>query len=137
AGNIDLGSGIAEGLTKAIESIQAGDLQGAVGGLTQLGSAIGTLIGGPAVGALVGAIGRGVQAAIGLFQTISDLFTGDSPARRKLAQSLASTVAGAFRTGIIEGMRGGEDWQKNLKQGVQEAVLGAVVDAFIQAAVMQ
>lgn len=137
AGNIDLGSGIAEGLTKAIESIQAGDLQGAVGGLTQLGTSIGTLIGGPAVGALVGAIGRGVQAAIGLFQTISDLFTGDSPARRKLAQSLASTVAGAFRTGIIEGMRGGEDWQKNLKQGVQEAVLGAVVDAFIQAAVMQ
>lgn len=137
AGNIDLGSGIAEGLTKAIEGIRGGDLQGALGGLTQLGTAIGTLIGGPAVGALVGAIGRGVQAAVGLFQTISDLFTGDSPARRKLAQSLAGTVAGAFRTGIIEGMKGGEDWQANLKSGVKEAVLGAVVDAFIQAAVMQ
>lgn len=137
ASNIDLGSGIAESLTKAIEGISEGDLQGALGGLTQVGTAIGTLIGGPAVGALVGAIGRGIQAAVGLFQTISDLFTGDSPARRKLAQSLASTVAGAFKAGIIDGMKGGEDWQANLKEGVKDAVLGAVVDAFIQAAVMQ
>lgn len=137
AGNIDLGTGIARGLTDALAGVRDGDLQGALGGLTQLGTAIGTLIGGPAVGALVQAIGQGLQAVVGLFQVISDLFTGDSPARRKLAESLSSTVAGAFKTGIIEGLRGGEDWRENLRQNVQEAVLGAVVDAFIQAAVMQ
>lgn len=137
AGNIDLGSSIAQGLTNALAGVRDGDLQGALGGLTQLGAAIGTLIGGPAVGALVQAIGQGLQAVVGLFQVISDLFTGDSPARRKLAESLSSTVAGAFKTGIIEGLRGGEDWRENLRQNVQEAVLGAVVDAFIQAAVMQ
>lgn len=137
AGNIDLGSSIAQGLTSALAGVRDGDLQGALGGLTQLGAAIGTLIGGPAVGALVQAIGQGLQAVVGLFQVIGDLFTGDSPARRKLAESLSSTVAGAFKTGIIEGLRGGEDWRENLRQNVQEAVLGAVVDAFIQAAVMQ
>lgn len=136
AGDIDLGVGIAKGLTGALEGLRDGDLQGALGGLTQLGTAIGTLIGGPAVGAIVGAIGEGLQAAVGLFQVISDLFTGDSPARRKLAEGISSSVAGAFRTGIMDGLRGGDEWRDNLHEGVKEAVLGALIDSFIQAAVM-
>jgi len=136
AGDINLGVGIAKGLTGALEGIRDNDLQGALGGLTQLGAAIGTLIGGPAVGALVQAIGQGLQAAVGLFQVIGDLFTGDSPARRKLRDSLSSTVAGAFRTGILDGLRGGDRWRENLHESVKEAVLGALIDSFVQAAVM-
>lgn len=134
---LDLGTAMVNGLNDAIAGIRDGDLQGALGGLTTLGQAIGTAIGGSAVGALVGAIGSGLQAVVGLFRTISDLFTGDSEARRQLAKSLQSTVASSFRNGILEGMKGGEDWQQNLRRSVTEAVLGAVIDAFIQAAIIQ
>lgn len=137
ASNIDIGTGIAAGLTKGLEGIRDGNLDSVLSGLTDVGTAIGTAIGGPAVGAIINAIGKAIQAIPALFQAISDIFTGDNPARRKLRDSLAQTVAGAFRTGILEGLSGAADWQENLRQNVQEAVLGAVVDAFVQAAVMQ
>lgn len=134
---LNLGGAMVNGLTAALEGIRDGDVRGALGGLTQLGVAIGTAIGGPAVGALVGAIGQGLQSLVGLGQVISDIFTGDSPARRELADTITQTVAGAIKTGIMEGVRGADGWQDSLRTGVQEAVYGALVDAFIQAAIVQ
>lgn len=132
---LDIGTSITQGLTGALTGIRDGDLGGALDGLTQLGTAIGTAIGGPAVGALVQAIGQGLQAAVELFQVLGDLFTGDSPARRELAKSLTETIAAAVRSGIEEGVRGGDDWAASLRTGITESVYGALLDAFIQAAI--
>ena len=136
AGAFDIGSQIMDGLTNALEGIKAGDLQGVLSGLTSVGVAIGTAIGSPAAGALVGAIGGAIQSAVGLFQSISDLFTGDSKARRDLARALTATVSSAFRAGILDGMKGSDDWQARLGENVKEAVLGALIDAFVQAAIV-
>lgn len=137
ADSLQIANQITGGLTGALEGLRDGNLDGVLSGLTNIGAAIGTAIGGPMVGAIVQQVGQVIQALPRLFQAISDLFTGDSPARRKLRDSLAQTVAGAFQRGIMDGLRGAEDWQANLRDGVQEAVLGALVDAFIQASVMQ
>lgn len=135
--DLQIAGQITTGLTSALEGIRDGNVDSLLSGLTDVGAAIGTAIGGPMAGAIVQQVGQIIQALPRLFQAISDLFTGDSPARRKLRDNLAGTVAGAFRSGIIEGLRGADDWQENLRYGVQEAVMGALVDAFIQAAVMQ
>jgi len=137
AKGFDIAGQISGGLTDALEGITSGDITGVLGGLTQVGAAIGTALGGPAVGALVQSIGGFIQTLPSLFQAISDIFTGDSPARRELAASLATTVASAFKSGILDGLKGGEDWQEQLREGVTDAVLGAVIDAFIQAAIIE
>src|SRR5690606_37604730 len=77
AGNINIGTQIATGLTSALEGIRDGDVNSVLSGLTDIGVAIGTAIGGPAVGAIVQAIGSAIQALPALFQAISDIFTGD------------------------------------------------------------
>lgn len=137
ASDIDIGSAIVNGLDDAIQALRDGDLQASIGGLTSLGVAIGTAIGGPAVGALVGSIGGAIQAVVSLGQTLSDLFTGDSQVRRDLEQALAGGVANAFRTGILDGLKGGDDWQASLREGVRDAIFGAIVDAFVQAAIIE
>lgn len=137
AADLDLGTQVVDGLTAALDGIKTGDIVGAIGGLTNIGVAIGTAIGGPAAGALVGAIGGALQGLVRLGQTISDFFTGDSQARRDLARTLTGTVSGAFRAGILDGLKGGDDWQASLQAGVRDAIFGAIVDAFVQAAIIE
>lgn len=137
AGSIDLGTMIGTGLTDALEGIRDGNLDSVLSGLTDIGVAIGTAIGGPAVGAIVGAIGQAVQALPALFQVISDLFTGDSPARRELASSLTSTVENAMKAGIEAGLRGADDWRETFRTDLRESIVDALVDAFIEASVTQ
>ena len=134
---LNIGGQIASGLTEGLQGIRDGDLQQGLRGLTSIGSAIGTAIGGPAVGAIVDAVGQGIQQLVALGQVLSDLFTGDSPARRQLAAGLEQTIAQAFHAGIVAGAEGATDWQDALAQSTREAVLGALIDAFIQASVIE
>src|SRR5690606_38803485 len=124
---------VAKGVTEALEGLNAGDFQGVLGGLGGIGSAIGSFIGNP----IVSAISAAIQVLPSLFQAVSDLFTGDSPARRELAANLTQTIEGAVRSGIDAGLRGADDWRDTLRTGIRESVVGALVDAFIEAAVTQ
>lgn len=130
---INFGADIAEGVTQALEGLNAGSLEGALGGLASIGATIGAFIGNP----IVGAVAAAIQVLPSLFQAVSDLFTGDSPARRELAASLTQTIEGAVRSGIDAGLRGADDWRDTLRTGIRESVVGALVDAFIEAAVTQ
>src|SRR5690606_25903951 len=124
---------VAKGVTEALEGLNAGDFQGVLGGLGGIGSAIGSFIGNP----IVSAISAAIQVLPSLFQAVSDLFTGDSPARRELAANLTQTIEGAVRSGIDAGLRGADDWRDTLKNGIRESVVDALVDAFIEAAITQ
>jgi hypothetical protein len=137
AGDIEIVVQAFGGLAEALEGLRDGNIDSVLQGLTQVGTAIGFAIGGPAGAAIAQAIGQALQTVVRLGRVLSDLFTGDSPARRQLAKALSDTVAGAFRTGILDGIKGADGWQDRLRDNVQDAILTAIIDAFIQAAIIE
>src|SRR5690606_38908766 len=107
----------ANGLNNAIKAIRDGD---AVSVVRDLGSGIaemvGTAAGIPGLGQLFGAVfGRGHTVVA----SISDAFTGDSPAARAIRDSLTPAITSAFTQGILNGIRGAEGWQDGLRDNVK------------------
>lgn len=160
------GNDIASGLADILDGIKrigeaAGDETEIVAGLTQAlsgaASIVETLREGDGIGAarsLVGIAGSalsqipGLPPGLGQLATaafdlghqivlgISDAFTGDSPAARAIREGLTPAIAQAFSTGILAGVRGQEGWREALEGNVKEAFLGALIQAFVNSAII-
>ncbi|HEX7038895.1 MAG TPA: phage tail tape measure protein [Trueperaceae bacterium] len=123
------------GATRIGKAAQSGDTFGAVSGfISAAAEGIGQLKDIPGLGALAtAALGFGQL----IIQGISDAFTGDSPAARAIRDNLTPAVASAFANGIMAALKGQEDWREALKGNVKEAFLGALIQAFVQGAIVE
>lgn len=122
------------GATKAVESLGSGDKFQTIKNLAMLvGEGAGMAAGIPGVGQAVGAV---FDLGKAIYEALSDSFTGDSPAARAIRESLTPAVASAFSNGIMQALRGQEGWQDSLRDDVKTAFVGALIQAFVQSAIV-
>lgn len=119
--NITLGL---RGMREAIDGINEGDL-----GSTLLGIGVAAA---EAAGQIFGLRGGGelFGAAFGLVQGIVDLFSGDSPARRALSESIAGSVQSGFLT-ALNSFRKGDIDRTELRAALEDSIGDAVFNAAI------
>lgn len=124
-----------EGATRLVEALGSGDGLGIARGLVgSLGAGLSALPGMPAG---LGGLATGVfDLGASIVQAISDAFTGDSQAATAIRESLTPAVASAFSTGILAALRGQQNWQEALEGNVKEAFLGALIQAFVNSAIV-
>lgn len=125
---------VLKGVAKVVEGLSSGDAFDVIkNSASIIGEGIGMAAGVPGVGQLVGAafdLGRMIV------QSISDAFTGDSPAARAIRDGLAGAVQSAFTTGILAALQKGENWRENLREGAKLAFLTALIEAFVKSTIV-
>ena len=130
-----IGEQVAQAVVDGIAAIREGDLKGAVSSLASaVGGVVSLIPGQQALGGFISSSGGFLGEIV---QGLSDLFTGDSPAQRALRSALTDTVAGAFASGIMAGIRGEEGWQQALSDTVKQGLLSALIETFVQTAIVQ
>lgn len=122
------------GAAKIVESLGTGDKFTTIKNLAMLmGEGVGAATGIPGVGQAVGAV---FDLGKAIYQGLSDVFTGDSPAARAIREGLTPAVTSAFSNGIMAALRGQADWRDALKDDVKTAFVGALIQSFIQSAIV-
>lgn len=125
---------VLQGATQLVEVLGSGDAFEVMKNIGMIaGEGIGQAMGIPGVGQAVGAL---FDLGRVIVETISDAFTGDSPAARAIREGLASAVQSAFTTGILAALQQGDNWRENLRDGVRLAFLTGLIEAFVKSAII-
>lgn len=125
---------VLQGATQLVEALGSGDAFEVMKNIGMIaGEGIGQAMGIPGVGQAVGAL---FDLGRVIVETISDAFTGDSPAARAIRDGLTSAVQSAFTTGILAALQQGDNWRENLRDGVRLAFLTGLIEAFVKSAII-
>lgn len=125
---------VLQGATQLVEALGSGDAFEVMKNIGMIaGEGIGQAMGIPGVGQAVGAL---FDLGRVIVETISDAFTGDSPAARAIRDGLTSAVQSAFTTGILAALQQGDNWRENLRDGVRLAFLTGLIEAFVKSQII-
>lgn len=123
-----------KGLREVVDGIRSGGPLDLVQGLATAGA---TAIFGAGAGGLVGGIFDFVRT---LGEAIVDLFSGQSPASRAIADSIASAVTSGVQSALQRFRRGEIDrseLRRSIEASIGDAIFNATINALIQGALVE